>query len=128
MVRLPDGMRERIAKEAKANNRSMNAEIVHRLDRTLSEPAGDQKVGPKHRYLVLTLDLSYAAKFISTALKFIPMEAHERQGMTHFIKKYLLPEDLEAKLEAEYKSTVNQAIREMLDEHDADGKAKDSDD
>lgn len=31
MLRLPDGMREDIALLAKANNRSMNAEIVHRL-------------------------------------------------------------------------------------------------
>ncbi len=31
IVRLPDGMRDRIAEAAKANNRSMNAEIVSRL-------------------------------------------------------------------------------------------------
>ncbi|EIL98231.1 Arc family DNA-binding protein [Rhodanobacter sp. 115] len=31
MLRLPDGMREQIAGAAKANNRSMNAEIVARL-------------------------------------------------------------------------------------------------
>ena len=32
MVRMPEGMRERIAEAAKANNRSMNAEIVARLE------------------------------------------------------------------------------------------------
>lgn len=32
IVRLPDGMRERIKAEAEANNRSMNAEIVARLE------------------------------------------------------------------------------------------------
>lgn len=37
IVRLPDGMRDRIAEAARANGRSMNAEIVHRLERTLSE-------------------------------------------------------------------------------------------
>ena len=31
VVRFPDGMRDRIADEAKTNNRSMNAEIVARL-------------------------------------------------------------------------------------------------
>lgn len=36
IVRLPDGMRERIAVAAKANNRSMNAEIVARLEDTFS--------------------------------------------------------------------------------------------
>ena len=37
MLRLPDGMRERIAKVAKQNGRSMNAEIVARLDESLPE-------------------------------------------------------------------------------------------
>lgn len=32
MLRLPDGMRDRIAQEAAANSRSMNAEIVARLE------------------------------------------------------------------------------------------------
>lgn len=31
MLRLPDGMRDRIKAAAEANNRSMNAEIVHAL-------------------------------------------------------------------------------------------------
>lgn len=35
MVRMPEGMRERIAEEAKANGRSMNAEIVARLEQSL---------------------------------------------------------------------------------------------
>lgn len=34
MLRMPDGMRDRIAKAAKENGRSMNAEIVRRLERT----------------------------------------------------------------------------------------------
>lgn len=34
VIRLPDGMRDRIADAAKANNRSMNAEIVSRLERS----------------------------------------------------------------------------------------------
>lgn len=34
LVRMPDGMRDRIADAAKANGRSMNAEIVHRLELT----------------------------------------------------------------------------------------------
>lgn len=36
IVRLPDGMRERIKHAAEANNRSMNAEIVERLEESLS--------------------------------------------------------------------------------------------
>lgn len=32
VVRLPDGMRDRIRERAASNRRSMNAEIVHYLD------------------------------------------------------------------------------------------------
>jgi hypothetical protein len=35
-LRLPDGMRERLKDEAEQNSRSMNAEIVARLEQTLS--------------------------------------------------------------------------------------------
>lgn len=34
MVRLPDGMRERISEEAEKNRRTMNAEIVARLEKS----------------------------------------------------------------------------------------------
>jgi hypothetical protein len=36
ILRLPDGMRDEIAAAAKANNRSMNAEIVLRLQNSSS--------------------------------------------------------------------------------------------
>lgn len=39
MLRLPDGMRDRIAASAKENNRSMNAEIVARLGGALETQA-----------------------------------------------------------------------------------------
>lgn len=35
MLRFPDGMRDRLKDEAAANNRSLNAEIIARLERTL---------------------------------------------------------------------------------------------
>lgn len=35
MLRLPDGMRDRLKAEAAHNGRSMNAEIIHRLEETL---------------------------------------------------------------------------------------------
>lgn len=38
MLRFPDGVRDRIAEAAKANNRSMNAEIVARIERSLTVP------------------------------------------------------------------------------------------
>lgn len=41
MLRLPDGMRDRIKAAAEANSRSMNAEIVARLGASFEE--GDEK-------------------------------------------------------------------------------------
>ncbi|WP_252091361.1 Arc family DNA-binding protein [Pseudomonas sp. MWU13-3659] len=35
VVRLPDGMRERVAEVARQNHRSMNSEIIERLEQTL---------------------------------------------------------------------------------------------
>lgn len=37
VVRLPDGMRDRINEVARTNHRSMNSEIIERLERTLIE-------------------------------------------------------------------------------------------
>lgn len=34
IIRLPDGMRDRIAKAARANNRTMNGEVVSRLEQS----------------------------------------------------------------------------------------------
>lgn len=35
IIRFPDGMRDRIAKAAEESGRSMNAEIVHRLEKSM---------------------------------------------------------------------------------------------
>lgn len=40
LLRLPDGMRERIAEAAKANGRSMNAEIAARLEESFGKTHG----------------------------------------------------------------------------------------
>lgn len=66
VVRFPDGMRDLIAEAAKANNRSMNAEIVSRLQSSfgpaMPDPTGDA-----------TLD-AYLAKMRAQWL-----QNHERQ-------------------------------------------------
>lgn len=38
IVRFPDGMRDRLAEAARANGRSMNAEIVARLEQSFAKP------------------------------------------------------------------------------------------
>lgn len=37
VVRLPDGMREKVAEMARSHHRSMNSEIIARLERSLQE-------------------------------------------------------------------------------------------
>lgn len=46
IVRLPDGMRERISEMAKGNNRSMNAEIVSMLQQAMDERASGSGLAP----------------------------------------------------------------------------------
>lgn len=44
VVRLPDGMREKIAEVARTHHRSMNSEIISRLERSMLEDVGDDDV------------------------------------------------------------------------------------
>jgi hypothetical protein len=50
-VRLPDGMRERLAEAAKANNRSLNSEIVARLEASLDAGSADGSFAKLHQSL-----------------------------------------------------------------------------
>lgn len=45
IVRFPEGMRDQIATIAKANGRSMNAEIVARLEKSLRDEVTDKVMG-----------------------------------------------------------------------------------
>lgn len=57
LVRMPDGMRDRIAQAAKANGRSMNAEIIHRLELTFEGlPSTPEEFEKVHRMIEATLE------------------------------------------------------------------------
>ena len=47
VLRLPDGMRDTISELAKASGRSMNAELVHRIQRTIDEDTALAESGVK---------------------------------------------------------------------------------
>lgn len=55
MLRLPDGMRDRIKTAADANNRSMNAEIVATLEEKYPVPVAPDDAGAEE-LLVYVLD------------------------------------------------------------------------
>jgi hypothetical protein len=44
LIRFPEGLRDRIASAAKDNSRSMNAEIVARIERTFAESERDATI------------------------------------------------------------------------------------
>ena len=96
MVRMPDGMRDQIAEAAKANNRSMNAEIIARLSATQSNLSPSQALDAiilltqdrsrvelqvKHLYFELSILASHfvncLSKFPSDAIK--PGSALEKE-------------------------------------------------
>ena len=44
VVRFPDGMRDRIAEAARVSGRSMNSEIVARIERSFSDNAREEAI------------------------------------------------------------------------------------
>ena len=70
MLRLPDGMRDRIKAAADANNRSMNAEIVATLRAAYPEP-----------------DLDEATREILEKFYALPKEAQDK-FLNEYIRKY----------------------------------------
>ena len=57
VLRLPDGMRQRISDAAKSNNRTMTAEIVARLEQTFSQEGEGPSRSEKAFARLLTLGL-----------------------------------------------------------------------
>lgn len=60
VVRLPDGMRDRVAQAAKENDRSMNSEIVGRISRTFHDDAERQVIIDSMHHLNRQLTEAYA--------------------------------------------------------------------
>jgi plasmid stability protein len=64
LVRLPDGMRERLKVEAANSNRSLNSEIIVRLESTLSNGLDVSAIGDGGK-----ANLDRVAEFIVAAIK-----------------------------------------------------------
>lgn len=62
LVRMPGGMRDRIKAAAEASNRSMNAEIVARLEASFSEPVSQSEMAILIHDLKETLERVHAAE------------------------------------------------------------------
>ena len=59
MLRLPDGMRDTISELAKASGRSMNAEIVHRLQQSIDASfTGELNGGPGSPRMIASVEIT----------------------------------------------------------------------
>lgn len=89
IVRFPAGMRDRIRDEADRNSRSMNAEIIHRLETTLEMDAYDpsENVGEDQVIVRLTPELAEA---ISKAAE-RSRRTTEAQALEYLEKAFLTP-------------------------------------
>lgn len=85
MLRLPDGMRDRLKESAKANNRTLNAEIVDRLAR------------------------SYAASEMG-----LPGDALDNLGVLSLLVNMLLDERLSGKNRDEIEDLVRKSSTSVL--------------
>lgn len=61
VIRFPHGMRDRIADEAKRNNRSMNAEIVARIEASFDAPTLQLPFQMSENYLEAALRMVRAS-------------------------------------------------------------------
>lgn len=69
VVRFPDGMRDRIRSAAEANNRSMNAEIIARLEKSFAETADPDGLIPTATSAKLTDTVSRLEAIIKYIIK-----------------------------------------------------------
>lgn len=81
MLRLPDGMRDRIKTVAEANNRSMNAEIVATLEEKYPEPQPESYLIARLQHLIDMFDKGV------TSEKYSP---EQRERLLPLIKDMIL--------------------------------------
>ncbi len=84
VVRFPDGLRDKVADEAKASGRSMNAEIVHRLELSFAQGAAvTQYRGAAEQGLDMAKELAETVKSLQQQLK---QRDDAMQKMTAFME------------------------------------------
>lgn len=90
IVRLPDGMRDRLKDEAAKNNRSMNAEIISRLEQTLHPDFNGLDRKEVEALPRITFDLAIEAE----------QNAKSMRALIDILELSLDDEDVRAKLRA----------------------------
>ncbi|WP_429499314.1 Arc family DNA-binding protein [Robbsia andropogonis] len=94
MLRMPDGMRDRISEAAKANNRSMNSEIVARIDSSfaLAEEVAHLRDGLETYRKLSGIQqdmLRKTGQFLAMVLDLIPISSDsDKNLLSEWIKAY----------------------------------------
>lgn len=127
MVRMPDGLRDRIAEVAKENNRSMNAELVSRIESSFEakdQSALAQRVAHLElELLARQLDLAWFSTLITDVAPHIQQEVVDAnldlkanlKMLRRFTKKFALgKEDLE-RMDKDHGERLKQALSEMME-------------
>lgn len=83
IVRFPEGMRDRLKAEAKANNRTLNAEIVARLEDSFSTQSSAP--GPAHQLDLFTSALESKALMLSMRYDMVKLRNENLANQAHRI-------------------------------------------
>lgn len=67
IIRLPDGMRDRLHQRAEANGRSMTAEVVGMLEQVLEEPTEQEMGAMAHEAMRVVKELEYAQERVAAS-------------------------------------------------------------
>lgn len=119
MVRMPEGMRDRIAEAAKTSGRSMNAEIVHCLDKAFGA-SQDEEDAPESRdlqgMLLLTrLDLASVAAAVDALKHQLPQDSPDVRLLSLVAKRYRLPKEVVDEMEQEHLSKQSAFMRQLIE-------------
>lgn len=129
IVRFPEGMRNLIADAAKKNNRSMNAEIVARLDQTFSILGAGGALGAlalrlaeaemdlratRVEMMDRLLDLSFACDCVLHAVEFNNEKGYEQPILDdELIDIRLMHDAAEVLLEEQHEEHFRKAVEEL---------------
>lgn len=88
VVRLPDGMRQRVAEVARQNHRSMNSEIIERLEHSLLSNAQDDNGLVTSAQDNLKSELIRAYKIIDRLLQNAVPTQDDIQEVLHLVRSH----------------------------------------
>lgn len=122
MVRFPDGMRDRIKSAAETSGRSMNAEIVARLDQALNawpvvtmHPAIYERAAKYPAGIRGSFEVAVSAEAERMASQYFPAESTAFEELFHAFHYFLadVPDEKRAPIASALNDIIRQSIEAM---------------